>query len=305
MTNHSSSDRIAGTRDVLRDMVESESVPRSRLRRRHTAVAGLAAFVLAGALTGGAVSAVAAVVSNQTPDTLAAQESAQGFIGTHGRLIGTPFVNSGNGPMQVALGSKPEGATGLLIALDCKTGNDITATILSQGDVSDSGGCSGTSAQEISINDSSTHTLTIDPTGSKDFAVWASWVKEAALPGPSAQQKAELAKGQLTFADELAAYNRYVGCLTAAGYPMGVVPTNGPYISYAVTGAAVDSGADDRCYASEFKQVDSRWQTYANNIITTCLTRHGIAAPQNASQQDYLNALASNRLTFDGCQVGQ
>jgi hypothetical protein len=306
MTENSTT-RVNATRQLLIDMVDAEGSPAPRpqtRRRRHSILAGLGAFILAGALTGGAVSAVAAVVGNQRPDTLSAEEAVQSMVGTHGHLIGNPFVYSGTGATQIALGSKPAGATGLVLSIDCMTSNDITATVLDQGDAS-SGECNGTSAQEFAVKDSVAHTLRISPAGSRKYAVWVSWVKEPPLPGPSAQQAAELADGKVTFPEELAAYNRYVGCLTAAGYPMGVVPTSGPYISYAVTGAAVDSGADARCYASEFKEVDSMWQGYANQVIEICLTAHGVAIPHDHTQADYLDLMASHRLTFDGCEATQ
>lgn len=303
MTNNDQeTDRITATRQLLRDMVESEPVPRTRFRHRRSVTAGLVAFVLAGALTGGAVSAVAAVVSNQTPDTFEAHAAALGFIGTHGHLVGTPFVISGSGPTQTDLGRKPIGATGLLISLDCMTGNDISATVVHPRDVS-AGECSGTSAQEIPIGDARSHTLTVTPAGTKKFAAWASWVVEPPLPGPSAQQTAELSDGNVTFSEELSAYNRYVGCLTAAGFPMGLVPTEGPYINYAVVSAAVDSGAEARCNASEFEKVDTTWQIYANDVIDTCLAAHGIAVAKDGDQDGHLQALISHKLTFEGCEA--
>jgi hypothetical protein len=293
--------RMIATRELLAEQVRASSRnTRPTRRKRHTFLASIAAFALAGALTGGAVSTVAAVAGNNSEPS-AAQNAAYGFVGSHGRLLGAPMTITDTTPTILDFGSAPAGATGLVIALDCYAANNIVATVHTKGDMS-SGECSGVGATEVTVTGPAKQKITVTPAKASKYTVWASWVKEKPLPGQSPQQKAALADGQVTHDEYVAAFNRYSGCLTAAGYPLGPVPTDTPYISYAVIGGAVDSGADASCYAAEFNGIDEAWQLHANDVIDSCLAARGIALPQQATQQDALDLLTSHQLTFAGCE---
>jgi hypothetical protein len=301
--NSTTSGRMIAIRRLLTEQVRASGRnTRPTRHKRHTFLASIAAFAIAGAVTGGAVSAVAAVTGNNS-DTVAAQSAAYGFVGTHGRLLGGPMTATGTIRTTLDFGSAPAGATGLVIALDCYTANNIVATVQSKGDVS-SGKCSGVGASEVTVKGQAKQKITITSTSAAKYTVWASWVKEKPLPGESPQQKAALADGQVTHDEYVAAFNRYSGCLTAAGSPLGVVSTDTPYISYSIAGSAVDSGADANCYAAEFEGIDQAWQLHANDVIDSCLATHGIVRPENATQQDTLDLLTSLQLTFSGCEIG-
>lgn len=291
--------RMIATRELLAEQVRVSG--RKTHRKRHTFLASISAFALAGALTGGAVSTVAAVAGNNS-DASAAQGAAYGFVGSHGRLLGAPMTITGTTPTTLDFGSAPAGATGLVIAIDCYAANNIVATVHTKGDLG-SGECSGVGTTEVTVTGQAKQKITVTPAKASKYTVWASWVKEKPLPEESLQQKAALADGHVTHDEYVAAFNRYSGCLTADGYPLGAVPTDTPYISYAVIGGAVDSGADASCYAAEFKGVDEAWQLHANDVIDSCLTAHGIAVPESHSQQDALDLLTSHQLTFAGCET--
>ena len=271
---------------------------------RKMVIGAIAAFALAGALTGGAVSAVAVTSSAHSDQTDNARYSAEGVIGTHGRLLGTPVQYFGIGDAVLDLGTAPKGATAMVVSFDCIDRGSVIVTIDSTE--VQSGTCEGVVAQEMALVGTRKHTMRIDPTGTNRYAVFASWVKEPPLPEPSAAQQAVMADGKVTRTEYLAAFNRYAGCLTAAGYPLSPVPDNYVYYSYAITDKAVSSGADARCYASEFQEVDPVWQSYVQQAVANCLTSRGVALrPQGSDLVDRLEQLLPLHLTFDQCAAEQ
>lgn len=65
-----------------------------------------------------------------------------------------------------------------------------------------------------------------------------------------------MADGQVDEAEYRIQFDRYSDCMTAAGSPLDGVNKAGPIITYINFGASVSSGAEGRCYAEEFAQVD-------------------------------------------------
>jgi hypothetical protein len=294
-----SSRRDAELRRTLVAVARANTNLRVRPATR-TVVAAIAAFALAGALSGGAVSAIAGTLGNQSSEIDSARSMVQSVVGTHGQLLGTPLSYSGHGSTVLDLGSAPATANGIAIAVDCIDRAPLFVTVDS-ADVS-AGDCEGTSGQEVVASAADKHLIKITSPGSNRYAVYASWVKEPPLPGPSAAQTAALSDGKVTRAEYLAAFNRYAGCMTAAGYPLQAVPDDYVYYPYAITDNAVSSGADARCYASEFKQVDSTWQIYVQDTVAACLVAGGVSPlPSGTSIVDLLEQLLPLHLTFDQC----
>jgi hypothetical protein len=76
----------------------------------------------------------------------------------------------------------------------------------------------------------------------------------------SAAQKAAVADGKVTYAEYQAGFRRYVACEAKAGYIVSSSGQLNEVYQYLVPAPAVKSGVDARCYASEFKEIDTIWQ---------------------------------------------
>jgi hypothetical protein len=103
------------------------------------------------------------------------------------------------------------------------------------------------------------HTLTFSSAGGAEFQSWIAWVIEPPLPASSPQQLEEIADGVVTRDEYLAAFNRFAGCMSGAGYDVRGT-TDSVVIAYSLTEDAVSSGADELCYVSQFRDVDIAWQ---------------------------------------------
>jgi hypothetical protein len=308
--SHNSSDRTIELRKLLVATVSAPAFPPARFSRK-AIIGAIAAFALAGAATGGAVSAVAVSNNSQTDPVQAAQYLAEGVIGTHGTLLGTPVTYSGNGDAVINLGVAPASATAMVVALNCVDVGSPTVTIDARTsqprDLQSGGLCSGMSGQEVSLSGTQTHSVTIKSAGDERIAVFASWVKEPPLPAASAAQTAVMADGIVTRSEYLASYNRYAGCMTAAGYPLPSVSDDYVYYPFAITDDAVSSGADARCYASEFKEVDMTWQLYVQKAVSACLMARGVTpvSLRTKGLTDLLEQLLPLHVTFDQCSAEQ
>lgn len=304
MATETPHDRTTELRNVLVATANSNAYLRSHPSRKRV-IASIAAFALAGALTGGAVSAVATTNSVQSNETANARFQATEFVGTHGRLLGSPINYVGAGSAALDLGKAPRGATAVVVGFDCLDGADVEVSIDSV-ELLSHGNCESAIVQELPVAGAKKHSMAIDATGAGRYAVYASWVDEAPLPGPSAAQQEVMADGKLTRTEYLAALNRFAGCLTAAGYPLSAVPDDYVYYPYAVTAEAVASGADARCYASEFKEVDPSWQISVRTAVDACLVGRGIKPPGEAADlTTLLEQLLPLHLTFDQCVASQ
>ncbi|WP_146237553.1 hypothetical protein [Georgenia satyanarayanai] len=81
------------------------------------------------------------------------------------------------------------------------------------------------------------------------------------LSEASSEQAAALDDREVTLDEYQAAFTRYQECLSGAGHELGSVIFDGQEYSYVVSTDAVESGADDECYRTEFSYVDMYWQT--------------------------------------------
>jgi hypothetical protein len=100
-----------------------------------------------------------------------------------------------------------------------------------------------------------------------------------------------IADNQVTEQEYHEGFRRYAACLAADGFQLANVVDRGVRIDFAVPAAAVDSGSDAKCYASEFDPVDTLWQvTHDDPQVTDqyrkCLMGKGLTPP--ASQQDMI-----------------
>ena len=252
------SDRDAELRRML--VATASAVP-IRPRRRWSVAAPIAAFALAGALTG-AVSAAALNAAEEPSPVSEATMAA--FVYDDTQLFGEPVMVNGEGDTVVPLGAVPDGAVELAVRLRCidpgsfelLVDGDLAMTIMCDEASTASAGGAG----YFTVDDAPTHTLTVSAGKGNRFVIWASWAARAVPPAPSAEQAAAMADGEVTEVEYHAQFDRYSECMTAAGYPLGSPNKSGTIITYVNSSAAVTSGAEGACYAKEFAQVDMTWQ---------------------------------------------
>jgi hypothetical protein len=223
----------------------------------------LAIFAVSGAITGAAVSATAAVMTAASAN-ISYQELATPMLAalvpdeTH--LIGDPFsIEVGVGSMALGVGPIPEGATELFVSFGCVDVGTFTVSI--DGVVTSTYSCNGPSVSSgggRTVAGPGPHTLSV--AGAGRYLLWASWSAPAVPPPASAQQSAAIADGTVTEAEYREGFARYQQCMTDAGYPVDVSTSAGPLIRYTNSSAAVDSGSERACYASEFMSIDIAWQ---------------------------------------------
>jgi hypothetical protein len=264
-------------------------------------IASITAFAIVGAVTGGAVAAAATRVSSSSAATSDVQvETILLAKQVDATLVGEPVTGSANGSLRIDLGAKPKGATGYVLGSTCIAPGNYTQTV-NGGDLG-GGSCSrnGSSpASEIDpVKDDKQYVVQFSAAPSAQLTAWASWISEPTIR-PSAAQQAEIATGVVTRADYLAAFNRYAGCMAAAGYPLGAVDESSTVLNMMVPGAAVDSGVDNRCYVSEWQKVDELWQLQNWRTSTSvvmmqqCLTDQGIK-PDLSSEQSLWSQVLAN-----------
>ncbi|MFF5390012.1 hypothetical protein ACFY5H_16745 [Streptomyces sp. NPDC013012] len=104
--------------------------------------------------------------------------------------------------------------------------------------------------------------------------------------GPSSRPAVSPADGPLpgprvTEERYRAAFAAYADCMGERGFPLRIVPGDGPLVRYGIPEGATKSGADEACYAP-FLPVDRAWQA-ANEPpgerdarLRACLRAHGV-----------------------------
>jgi len=262
-----STDRMSRLRHELVATVDAARHPRPRFGPR-VVVAAVAAFALAGAATGGAISATA-ISSSHTTLSVDADSLARTLLSAGTPLFGTPVVVSGRGATSIELGEPPAGATSIAVALTCLDAGEFAIAI--DGEIDSTSSCTpddtgssfgfGSSwADQHPLRGQGAQTVTVDSGGSSRYAVWVSWSAVEPLPQPSAAQTADLADGAVSRDEYLAAFDRFSTCMTAAGEPLlGIDVTDTPVL-YRVSNRSVELGIDTRCYWSQFRLVDAAWQ---------------------------------------------
>lgn len=242
----------------------ADSAPLSR--RRPRALVALAVFAVSGMLAGAATSAAVALTAESrlgSSVTHVPPSPAQLAATVPGdtELFGDPFfIEHAVGPTTLDVGVAPEGATELFVAFRCLgTGVEVVKI---DGEVIGTNYCDGTgggSGSGETVIEPGPHSVSVAGTGS--YMLWASWSAPAVPPAPSAEQSAALVDGTVTEAEYRAGFERYAKCMSDEGYPVDVIDTTQKVIRYVNSGASVDSGVEGRCYASEFAQLDSGWQS--------------------------------------------
>ena len=246
------SERDARLRRLLVATVEVAPAPRRRPTRRVLA-AGLAAFVLAGGLTGGAVAAMARV--GDGPSESVMRSAVEASAGPFEKVLGPSYFFDGSSPSSLRIDRAPDGADRLRVSLDCGPGGRATLTL--DGQMLESGDCGGVTMVKTST--ASSHTLSVTPDTGAGYVLFAVWVKSLAAP-PSAQSKRDVEDGHITRPEYENAYSRYAGCMAGLGYPVEPLWVGAAVLSPNPTPEGLSSGASELCYNREFFDVDRVWQ---------------------------------------------
>lgn len=270
--------------------------PRTRMTRR-AVIATVAAFTLAGALTGGAVSAVALANDQSGTTVVAVDTSARQAAMGDAKPLGTPFTYAGSGRTVLELGTPPQGATDFIYRLRCLDAGTIVTTL--DGDertrgttTCDSDAASsafGGGGGQFRVSGDEAHSLTIE--SSAQYSIWGTWAAEPAPPIPSAAQTAALADGVVTREEYVTAYQRFSACMSEAGFPLAFVDLDQTVIEYSTTQESETDGASPRCYGREFEQVDGAWQvanedtSYTAHVMGECLLARGIAPASTLAEK--------------------
>ena len=223
-------------------------------------IGAIAAFALAGALTSGGIAAATKVDPTVSDAQAQAAASATLDVGTQGgTLLGKPFIRTASGTQEIPLGTVPRGATDLVEGFGCiDTGNfEVLLDSKRVAAYPECGSGAGeTDVTRVSVKGAAV--VTIRAAKGTRFTVWLSWARIPTLV-TSPSQKADLADQVVTRDELLSAFNRYEGCMGALGHPMNrslttIVPSD------SATNAEVMDGSDDRCFVTEYRDVDEAWQ---------------------------------------------
>jgi hypothetical protein len=267
--------------------------------------AGLAAFALAGALTGAAV----ATVGKLDPELVAAQSAAtlvaQGYVRTSdGVTIGHPFLRSASGTQTINVGLRPPGATALVEGFGCLDPGHFIGLIDSRKfDSFEDCSPGGSGADLLTVSGDREHVVTWKTQTTVRFAVWLSWARIPKFTD-SAAQKHELADGVVSRDEDLAAFNRFAGCMAVLGHPL-IRPTAGLVPGFSESNSALDDGSDNRCYSTEYRHVDAQWQIEISEgkvgaaSVRACTSPAPVVAPASPQRRILYNGSLLPVLT--GC----
>ncbi|MEP6479119.1 MAG: hypothetical protein ABJB03_09260 [Rhodoglobus sp.] len=296
-----SADREERDAELRRLLVDTANASSLAKRRPWKLVSLIAAVAIASGVTG-AVSAAAIAQSSPYADEVVAN-LALSVARANSVAVGESHYVSSNDVANVDLGKMPSAATGLAIRTSCTEPGTINITLDGTwiGSVtctkeSPTGGGGGVNP----VSGAGAHTLTFQ-SGGTGFEAWIVWVKEPPMPTSSPQQAAEMADGIATREEYLAAFNRFVGCMSGAGFDILGGDTDSLIIDYSITTEAVDAGVDELCYVSQFRDVDSAWQLQNENSSATadlfrrCLSSNGITPAETFEELDrQVNAAGSD-----------
>jgi hypothetical protein len=273
-------------------------------------VGSLAAFALAGALTGGAIATATVGTLKVDPAIIAARAAAEDDARAYARsmggtLIGAPIARSASHTTVIDVGKRPAGATNLIEGFECyapaKFVIRVDARKYARYDCTPIASDTGSL---YTVTGNGRHVATVQVVQPGPFSVWFSWVKVPTYTSSSAQSAA-LADSVVTRDEDEAAFSRYQGCMNALGRSVkstvnAVVPSMG-------FGDA--DGTSNRCYVTEWKAIDEQWQRQLRETdlgvksIDACLATMGVtpdATPEARWNQLVQLALIQTRCGWIG-----
>lgn len=287
---------------LRRELVRTASSRRSA--RRLVIGASVGAFALGAAVTGAVSAAAVSELSSANSEATAAWVAS--FARPNSQILGSVQHIQATGPDILELGPEPAEATGLVIAGGCTVVGEVRVSLdsefLMEFGCESGDGSAGTRSM---VEGPDPHRLQIDVDAGATFDFWAAWVREPPLPTASAQQLREVEDGTVTRDEYVAAFNRFVGCMGAAGYDLSATPQTTTVFNYAVPSPAVSDGSDERCYATQFQQVDTGWQianedtSEGTRILRECLVANGL--PSKQTTQEIVADLTAAGIAIASC----
>ena len=222
-----------------------------RRRRRVPVWAAIAAFVIAGAATGGAVSA-AAIARTDSHSVAATRDMFLGLL-RGGHTVGPLISSEASGVTQLDLGARPDNATGIVTSIQCDGSGGFIQTLGGEAELRQQ--CASNSNMGFSTDKNPTDsTVSMVADASLKYTIWAQWFTTPAPAQPSAAQQAAVADGAITAAEWHETVDRFAACMGGAGYPL-LRYSYDPY-SYGMSTDAERTGAVERCQESELNQVE-------------------------------------------------
>ena len=85
----------------------------------------------------------------------------------------------------------------------------------------------------------------------------------------SEEQRAALADGRVSSAEDHASSERFALCMQIAGFPVIRLPAKYHLVQYGTPAAESSSGTDRACYEQEFRKVDGIWQVAHQDYSST------------------------------------
>lgn len=248
--------------ELRRMLVATATAAPVQPKRRWSFLAPIGAFALAGALTGAVSAAALAAPDDHPPVTV--DHLMDVLVQRETQLFGEPLVIEDEGSTVESLGAQPAGAVEVTVAFHCKDPGTYNLVLDDQPAMTIA--CDAASAAAsigggiFSVKAAPEHTLAVSAEDGDRYIAWASWTAPPVPEDPSPEQVAVMADGEVSEEEYRAQFDRYADCMVAAGYPVDAINTSGTIITYVNSGASVTSGAEGRCYAQEFAQVDRTWQ---------------------------------------------
>ncbi|MFB2597082.1 hypothetical protein ACEXQE_04740 [Herbiconiux sp. P17] len=140
--------------------------------------------------------------------------------------------------------------------------------------------------------------------GCANSAAVAGEAADTVYPRSAAQIKA-LADGTVDRAEYVAGFASFQACMAESGYTVEILDDESTIIEARYLSEASDDGTDDRCYQTEFKDVDESWQIAHqderadNALLDACLQEHGLSVP--TTRRAKVDALTEAGVDLGSC----
>ncbi|MGD8167535.1 hypothetical protein ACEXOS_009975 [Herbiconiux sp. P16] len=127
---------------------------------------------------------------------------------------------------------------------------------------------------------------------------------DTVYPRSAAQVKA-LADGTVDRAEYVAGFASFQACMAESGDTVEILDGESTIIEARYLAEASDDGTDDRCYQTEFKDVDESWQIAHQDeradaaLLDACLKEHGLSVP--TTRRAKVDALAEAGVDLGSC----
>jgi hypothetical protein len=280
------------------------------------AIASIAAFALAGALTGGGIASASAESARQATADATARFAALDFVNRNdGKVIGSPILKSATKTLTLTPRA-PKGANYSVFGLDCLDAGhfDVEFPAPPDGGSFDCTDARANSREPIGYGSGGWSSgeksafVKISASTNARFTIWFAWVHPTLKA--SAQERKQIAAGPISREGLVTALNRYSSCMAALGYNVG--PMSGTITPGfpSVPQAALKSGADHRCELTEENQIGEIWYTEIENgdvaaaSVTACLLKENLTPEGTPSERAAQLATADLNWQTDCAYLG-